>query len=55
MRPARWKQATIGCRRIGGGRMEIVSDKKERIQRMMKIERMIMPEEMLWRLHLYLS
>lgn len=30
--------------------MEIVSDKKERIQRMMKIERMIMPEEMLWRL-----
>jgi hypothetical protein len=50
MRPTRWKQATIGCRRIGGGRMEIVSEKKERIQRMMKIERMIMSEDMLWRL-----
>ncbi len=30
--------------------MEIVNEKKQRIQRLMKIERMIMPEDMLWRL-----
>ena len=30
--------------------MEIVNEKKQRIQRLMKIERMIMPEDMMWRL-----
>ncbi len=30
--------------------MEIVNENKERIQKLMKIERMIMPEDLLWRL-----